>query len=90
MAQLTKGCDVELVADELRDMLCMEEREAQRRGPHYFYSSELIIAVNAFLQEPSAAAARRLQEAAPLLNPLFKACSPGGHLYQFRQILLRP
>ncbi len=87
MAHLMKGCDFQLVADELRDMLRMEECSAQRRGEHFFYSSELIAAVNAFLQEPSQAAARRLQQAAPVLNPLFKACSPGGHLYEFRQML---
>ena len=88
MAQLAKGCDFQLVADELRDMLRVEECEADKRGGHnYFYSSELIAAVNAFLEAPSHAAARRLQEAAPVLNPLFKACSPGGHLYDFKQIL---
>lgn len=87
MASLAEGCDFQLVADELRDILRMEECAAEKRGSHnYFYPAELIAAVNAFLEAPSRTAARQLQDAAPVLNPLFKACSPGGHLYQFKQM----
>lgn len=89
MAHLTKACDFQLVADELRDMLRMRKCEVQKRGGHFFYSPELIAAINAFLEEPSQASAKRLQQAAPVLNPLFKACSPGGHFYEFRQMLAR-
>ena len=88
MAPIAERCDFQLVADELRDILRMEEREAEKRGGNnYFYSAELIAAVNAFLEAPSRTAARHLQHAAPVLNPLFKACSPGGHLYEFKKML---
>lgn len=87
MARRPKGYDFRLLADELRELLRMEEREAQRRGGHYFYTTEFMTAVNAFLHEPSYEAATRLQRAAPVLKPLFKACSPGGHFYEFKKIL---
>jgi hypothetical protein len=75
MACLPKGYDFRLLA------------EAQRRGGHYFYITEFMTAVNAFLHKPSYEAATHLQKAAPVLEPLFKACSPGGHLYEFKKIL---
>jgi hypothetical protein len=87
MAPPSKSYDLRLFADELRQLLLIEEREAQRRGGQYFYTTELMTAVNAFLQKPSYEAATHLQKAAPVLKPLFKACSPGGHLYEFKKIL---
>jgi hypothetical protein len=79
------GCDLRLVADELREMMLKKEMGAQEQGGHFCYSAEFVTRVETFLADPSHEAALRLLLVAPKLRRFFEACSPGGPLYSLKR-----
>jgi hypothetical protein len=80
-------CDFESVADEIKDMLRMNENEAAARGEEAYYDPKFLAALYPFLETPSRETAGPLLQLAPMLSKYFPAYKPGGTFHDYKKVL---
>lgn len=81
------GCDLDMVRDDLANMVKMWENDASRTDEKIVFVQALATAINAFLTEPTGQHADELLHQAPMLEELFRTCSPGGFSYETGRLL---
>jgi len=82
-----RGCDFHLAADAIKESLRLCELEAKADGKEAYYDPKFLAVLYPFMDAPSEETALPLLRGAPYLEKCFKLCSPGGELYQSKQLL---